>query len=172
MSAASRGRSIFCLPWRALRKSTSPRFPSWRWPSMLGQRQDGNLGDVDFLSARQGKQKIERPLEAADIHSQLLAILDLEAFLAAFPIGRRLRLTRLFGHWCLFVVHACTVGSGPRLATRVAAASVTRASASASSKGSGSWKHARAWANRSADIPSSTGVAPATSVISVRLPEQ
>ena len=129
---------------------------------LLGERENGDPGEVDLLGAGERKEKIEGPLEALDIDDQRLTGRHVLALLGRVPIGQA-RLLWLLRHRVFGLVHH---------ATGVPAASLTSAIASVSSKGSGACRKERARAKRSAAIPSSGGTALAVSTISANSPLQ
>src|SRR5262245_57306530 len=137
---------------------------------LLGERKHGDLGEIDLLGARERKQEVERPFETLDVDHEPIA--RFEHGFPALPVLDRVRLRRRLVRRGFDRAHALTVGSRPRLATCVPAASVTSAMASAASNGSGARNCARALAKRSAARPSRRGTAPATSIISSSLPLQ
>src|SRR6185369_10561294 len=92
---------------------------------LLGEREHGDLGEVDLLRAGEREQKIERAFEALDIDHQRVTRPRLEPRVLVLPIGDHIRPAWPFAHRRLARAHA----------TLVPAASVTSAMASASAKG-------------------------------------
>src|SRR5262249_57276131 len=121
---------------------------------LVGQRQDRDFGEVDFLLARERKQKIERALESLDV--------DHERRFLARPLGHKIALQ-------LDVV-------GHEIALRAVAPALTSAANSARSAARSSLttcpRRPSAASARAAALPVSTGTALATACISAMSPLQ
>src|SRR5262249_26895515 len=120
---------------------------------LVGERKDGDFGEIDLLLARQREEKVERAFESLDVNDQ-----------RAFGARRRLGEIRIerddVG------VHACA-------ACPPAVVSFTRsARAAATSNGCGFLRRASAASARRNALPASGGALAATSCISARSPLQ
>src|SRR5215216_4946268 len=123
---------------------------------LVGQRQDGDLRQIDLLLPRQHQQKVERPLKSLDVDDQgrLAAVLDW---------GRILKIQ-------FFCRHAVATGGVIRATGAIIAEK--RARASVRSNSAGGRRAAKAAAARCAGLPASMGASAATALISSRWPLQ
>src|SRR5262249_59423819 len=110
---------------------------------LVGQRQDRDFGEVDFLLAREREQKIERALESLDV--------DYERRFLARPLGHKIAL-----QLDVVGIH--------EIALRAAAPALTSAANSARSAARSSSttcpRRPSAASARAAALPVSTGTAP------------
>src|SRR5580692_3308607 len=123
---------------------------------LVGKRENGDLGEVDLLLARQRQQKVERAFKALDIDHQRRLVGR-----ALGQLGFELIFVRILGH------HAePAAGSTPAINLKNSARRPT------TSIGAAGFRCASAAAARRAASPASWGAAAATAIISSILPLQ
>src|SRR5581483_5761361 len=146
---------------------------------LVGELQDGNLGEVHLLRARERQQHVERSFEAVKAHHQGAIVRDgilgrLPGFEAGRWLGRLARGRVSVGHVNLGFLQWKTCESVNTTLIQAASCrtSARQASASASSKGCCCLKTARACSKRASALPSSGGATAATASVSSRPPLQ